>query len=93
MCRTRTGIILSVNYTACKSREIKKYNLLHVVQCFGVHGCSVLYVVWADHPGHSQKKKLMICAERIVLLRACLYEARLGRLARFAEISGNVYFL
>ena len=47
----------------CKSREIKTYNLLHVVQCFGVHVCSVLYVVWEDHPGHSQKKLDDMCRE------------------------------
>ena len=77
----------------CKSREIKKYNLLHVVQCFGVHVCSVLFRGLCGPSRSQSEKKLMICAEKIVLLRACLYEARLGGLARFAEISGNAYFL
>ena len=62
MCRTRTRIVLSVNYTASLER-LKKYNLLHVVQCFGVHVCSVLYVVWEDHPGHTQKKVDDMCRE------------------------------
>ena len=52
MCQTHTRSILSA-YTASVTRQ--EYNLLHEVQCFGVHVCSVLYVVWADHRGHSQK--------------------------------------
>ena len=54
MCRTRIRIVLSVNYTA--SLEIKKYNLLHVVQCFGVHECSVLFRGLCG-PSRSQSEK------------------------------------